>query len=1596
MAKYTSGRQKNLKVGISSYSENLTSLEVIGNGYFTGIVTAGYFRGDGSGLTNLGGSSAVAYASTAGIATYATFSGYASTAGIATYATSSGYASTAGIATSATRLQNARTFQITGDIVGSPISFDGTGNVSIAATIQPNSVALGSDTTGDYVQSITGTANQISVSVTSGESTTPVISIPNQFTIPQDATVTGDLQVNRNLNVTGNITLGGTTAFLNVQELKIADPDIVLGVRTDGSGNDISNDTTSNHGGVALASTEGTPLVDLFIAGIETNPSTYKKIMWFKSGTFAGLGTDAWLINYAVGIGSTQFPTGTRLAAGNVQFTQNDLAVVRNINSSGVITATTFYGTLSGYASTAGIATYATSSGYATTAGIATVAQGLTGTPNINVGVVTATSYNGSGTNLTGIVTSIVAGTGITIGPTNGTGQVTIYSTSQSVPSYALVAGIATYATVAGVATYATNAGIATYATSSGIATYADNAGISSTLTSTASVNTSGIITASSFTGSGIALTGIVTSIVAGTGITIGPTNGTGQVTIYSTAAGGSVAFADKSGISTSVIGGIASVTQLYVNSGFSTFTGVTTFTSSVYFNGAYFGDNDNLYIGDNNDLRIYHSGGNAYIKDVGRGELILSSDGNGISLRKFADADQYMAEFLTSGPVKLYYNNANKFETLSVGATVTGTFFSDQISVGGTITATTFRGSGTNLTGIVTSIVAGTGITIGPTNGTGQVTIYSTASAGITTYVDNAGIATYASRAGIATYATTSGVSTNVIGGIASVTSLSVSGITTLGVVTAGNIYSTGIITATSINFASGGVLGDLYSDGGIGIGLKASPANYYAVVASNNLQQYIQVDDNQIFIGTGYASITGTYDWKFDKNGALTFPDNTIQYTAFTGYAPTAGIATYASIAGISTYATSAGIATYATNAGIATYATNAGVSTALQYSRTISLSGDIVGFGTFDGTQNVSIAATIQPNSVALGSDTTGDYVQSITGTSNQISVSVTSGEGSTPVLSLPEQFTIPQDATVTRDLQVNRNLNVNGNITLGGTTAFLNVQQLKISDPDIVIGVRTDAFGNDVSNDTTANHGGIAVASTEGSPLVNLNIAGIETLPATYKKIMWFKSGSFSGLGTDAWLINYGVGIGSTQVPNGVRLAVGGIQMTDSTITATTFSGTLSGYATSAGIATNLAGGSAGVIPYQSNTGITSFTQVGTAGSILVSDGTGTPYWGSITSGGGIGGITIRDDGTSLATNISSLNFVGSNVTATTSGVAATITVSNNLVGTALSISGISTFGNTTTGVVINGTTGIITSTNPGVTTVTYYGDGSKLSGISVGVVTYVSNAGLATYVKGGLAGNILYQSAENITAFLTNGSPGTILQSNGSGNAPSWVSAAPSDAISGLTVRDETTLVGDPNSISTFNFVGENVTATASAGIATITILGSSTNIVGSALSISGISTFTNGPVLIGGGTSTGTVSQSLQVTGISSNVYIGGGLGVGVTNNTTTGNIVVSGTVTANSDAKLKTNVKTIENALDKVLSLRGVEYDRIDTGDHQIGLIAQEVEKIIPQVVYPKSSSPDYETKSVSYQNIVGLLIEAIKEQDKRILELERKLGEN
>src|SRR6056300_1198999 len=124
-------------------------------------------------------------------------------------------------------------------------------------------------------------------------------------------------------------------------------------------------------------------------------------------------------------------------------------------------------------------------------------------------------------------------------------------------------------------------------------------------------------------------------------------------------------------------------------------------------------------------------------------------------------------------------------------------------------------------------------------------------------------------------------------------------------------------------------------------------------------------------------------------------------------------------------------------------------------------------------------------------------------------------------------------------------------------------------------------------------------------------------------------------------------------------------------------------------------------------------------------------------------------------------------------------------------------------------------------------------------------------------------------------------------------------------------------------------------------------------------------------------------------------VDLSGSLGVGISNYvdvlshklTVSGSIGINGTVQQISDERFKTNINTISGSLGKILSSRGVTFDM--DGSTQVGVIAQEIRETIPEVVHEDREG----WLSVSYSNIVGVLIEAIKEQNTRIDELETRL---
>lgn len=175
---------------------------------------------------------------------------------------------------------------------------------------------------------------------------------------------------------------------------------------------------------------------------------------------------------------------------------------------------------------------------------------------------------------------------------------------------------------------------------------------------------------------------------------------------------------------------------------------------------------------------------------------------------------------------------------------------------------------------------------------------------------------------------------------------------------------------------------------------------------------------------------------------------------------------------------------------------------------------------------------------------------------------------------------------------------------------------------------------------------------------------------------------------------------------------------------------------------------------------------------------------------------------------------------------------------------------------------------------------------------------------------------------------------------------------------------------------------------------TLTVTSGGANITGN-ISGSGNITTTNGYLKVTGDISGASVTVSGNISGgqiigtslsiASDGASISGGASIlgGLTVNTgdfsvQTGSITASGNVTAYSDRRLKDNIVTIDSALDKLMKMRGVYYKRKGTETRSVGVIAQEVEEVLPEVVMTDSK----DMKSVAYGNIVGLLIEAIKEQ--------------
>ena len=220
----------------------------------------------------------------------------------------------------------------------------------------------------------------------------------------------------------------------------------------------------------------------------------------------------------------------------------------------------------------------------------------------------------------------------------------------------------------------------------------------------------------------------------------------------------------------------------------------------------------------------------------------------------------------------------------------------------------------------------------------------------------------------------------------------------------------------------------------------------------------------------------------------------------------------------------------------------------------------------------------------------------------------------------------------------------------------------------------------------------------------------------------------------------------------------------------------------------------------------------------------------------------------------------------------------------------------------------------------------------------------------------------------------------------------------------ITTNNNLTFTGTPGTLNITGQINANsalvhtlgpVTFTSGAVVGVTTL---NTVTISSGGNVSGMGTLgcgaitSSGALALGANTIACGAITSSGALALGANTIACGAITAPTTTNTINSLIINAGTCTgvdfiATSDQRIKTNITTISNALDIVKELRGVYFTRIGQTKQTVGVIAQEVETVLPEVVYTDSEG----LKSVSYGNMVSVLIEAVKVLLERVEKLER-----
>ena len=557
--------------------------------------------------------------------------------------------------------------------------------------------------------------------------------------------------------------------------------------------------------------------------------------------------------------------------------------------------------------------------------------------------------------------------------------------------------------------------------------------------------------------------------------------------------------------------------------------------------------------------------------------------------------------------------------------------------------------------------------------------------------------------------------------------------------------------------------------------------------------------------------------------------------------------------------------------------------------------------------------------------------------------------------------------------------NANVVITGNLTVNGTTTTINSTTLTVDDKNIELG------SVDTPTDTTANGGGITLKG------------------ATDKTITWDSANS-------NWTSNQ-----DWNIPTGKVFKINNVSMLSSTALGTTVVGSS---LTSVGtIATGVWNGTVITGQYGgtgvANTGktitlggnlttsgahATTLTTTGTTGVTLPTTGTLATLAGTETLSNKTFTAPVIGAATGTSLNLTNINLE-SNGNATIAGVLAanggiTVDTSNFIVnGTTGEVTTLSTLhlGHASDTTLARSAAGVVTIegveivtlsrsqtlTNKTLTLPTIGGTGAAFSGSTSGTTTVVATAaaGTTTLTLPAATDTLVGKATTDTLTNKTLTSPTLttpVLGTPSSGTLTSCTGLPISTGVSGLGTSVATALAVAVGSAGAVVVNGGALGTPSSGTLTNCTFPTLNQNTTGSA------ATFTS-------------TSQNSQFNSI----------GVGTAASGTAGEIRATTAITSYySDDRLKTRTGNIQNALEKVLSLDGFHYHAnetavalgYDASKQEVGLSAQQVQAVLPEVIAPAPIDPQYMT--MHYERLVPLLVEAIKEQQKQIEELKAKLG--